>query len=286
MRLCGKKKLTYYKPARMGKPKSLKITMANPCSESWDSMTPKENGRFCSNCKKVIIDFSQLSDQELLRFFSNKDNISCGRFHKDQLNKEIFPAKHKMPPLKSYYKAAAAVLALLTMRYSASASNKKENTISINPSSVKDQIHFYPEKITINGNVKDQHGQVLENAEIKFGDAIIAKTDVNGNFEFEISSSKQMQPSLLMISYPKLVTAVRNYHPAMLSTRYDITLYHPETDEQIVMGGIGGDQLEFTPVAINFTKNELIRNDSKDSLANIATMMKNRPDQVINITGY
>ena len=40
--------------------------ISEPCSENWANMTPNEKGAFCSNCAKDVVDWSKLSEQELL----------------------------------------------------------------------------------------------------------------------------------------------------------------------------------------------------------------------------
>ena len=65
---------------------NFKLTIPEPCNESWDEMTPKDNGRFCMNCSKTVIDFTNMLPQEVQHFFiqNQKDRI-CGRFKNSQL---------------------------------------------------------------------------------------------------------------------------------------------------------------------------------------------------------
>jgi hypothetical protein len=70
--------------------KSVQINIPTPCHESWHKMTPNEQGRFCGSCRKTVVDFSAMSDKELLDYISNADNQRvCGRFAGDQLNRKI-----------------------------------------------------------------------------------------------------------------------------------------------------------------------------------------------------
>ncbi|TPG39339.1 hypothetical protein [Flavobacterium pectinovorum] len=66
--------------------RKLKITISEPCHESWDQMTPKDNGRFCMSCSKTVTDFSVMSVEEIqLYFIKNHHKDICGRFKKSQL---------------------------------------------------------------------------------------------------------------------------------------------------------------------------------------------------------
>jgi hypothetical protein len=43
--------------------RSVQINIPKPCHENWHSMTPKEQGRFCGSCDKIVVDFSKMSDR-------------------------------------------------------------------------------------------------------------------------------------------------------------------------------------------------------------------------------
>lgn len=63
-----------------------------PCHENWDNMTPEGKGRFCGSCSKQVIDFSLMSDQQVLNYFKQSTGSTCGRFANDQLTRAMQPA--------------------------------------------------------------------------------------------------------------------------------------------------------------------------------------------------
>lgn len=69
-----------------------------PCQQNWDGMTPNSDGRFCNSCAKTVVDFSMMSDEALLNYFTKKtqDHV-CGRVYPDQLNRmiESLPASRR-----------------------------------------------------------------------------------------------------------------------------------------------------------------------------------------------
>ncbi|MBC7571313.1 MAG: hypothetical protein H7319_16515 [Spirosoma sp.] len=69
--------------------RQLAIQIPKPCPERWDGMQPTEQGRFCANCQKAVVDYTALSDRELLRLFSQPVVTTCGRFRDDQLNRTL-----------------------------------------------------------------------------------------------------------------------------------------------------------------------------------------------------
>ena len=53
----------------MSKSISLSIQMNTPCDENWNGMEPTEEGQFCNKCQKPVINFVDLSDQQILQYF-------------------------------------------------------------------------------------------------------------------------------------------------------------------------------------------------------------------------
>lgn len=71
--------------------RNYKITIPAPCTENWDKMTPNESGRFCMSCVKTVVDFTEMSSEEIKHFFVQNQFGSvgakiCGRFKKSQLD--------------------------------------------------------------------------------------------------------------------------------------------------------------------------------------------------------
>ena len=69
---------------------SFQLNIENPCHEKWESFTTTATGGFCASCQKNVIDFSQMSESQLIAFFRDRQNSSqglCGRFREDQLKK-------------------------------------------------------------------------------------------------------------------------------------------------------------------------------------------------------
>jgi len=65
--------------------KSIHISIPTPCHESWDSMDATERGAFCHSCQKEVIDFSAMTDREVIEYLASHQT-GCGRFRKDQLD--------------------------------------------------------------------------------------------------------------------------------------------------------------------------------------------------------
>src|ERR1700748_1877763 len=120
----------------MPKSSSITIRLPEPCSENWDEMKPDDCGRFCMHCGKTVIDFTRMTDAEMIKVMMDTVNIPCGRFDERQLNRPILipqtkPAK-LFPHLLS--KVAASFLLIQTLVNNAFAQKREvlptEQTVS------------------------------------------------------------------------------------------------------------------------------------------------------------
>ncbi|WP_104384796.1 hypothetical protein [Sphingobacterium sp. HMA12] len=65
------------------------LQVKEACTADWGEMTAQEQGRFCGQCKKMVVDFSQMSDQEIVDQITKSNKGLCGRFYEDQLLREL-----------------------------------------------------------------------------------------------------------------------------------------------------------------------------------------------------
>lgn len=80
--------------------KKIQLSVPKPCHENWDAMRPEEQGRFCGSCQKTVVDFTTMSDRQIAEFFKKPAGSTCGRFHNDQLNREIAIPRKRIPWVK------------------------------------------------------------------------------------------------------------------------------------------------------------------------------------------
>jgi len=60
------------------------ISIPQPCHELWHNMAPVEQGRHCQSCCKTVVDFMQMTSNEVISYLAAKHNV-CGRFSAGQL---------------------------------------------------------------------------------------------------------------------------------------------------------------------------------------------------------
>ena len=60
------------------------ITIPTPCHQSWQQMAPNGQGRYCLHCSKTVVDFSKMTNNEILTYLVGARGV-CGRFSQTQL---------------------------------------------------------------------------------------------------------------------------------------------------------------------------------------------------------
>jgi len=65
------------------------FSVPSPCGESWDGMKPQQNGRYCDSCKKIVVDFTNKTEKEILDYLqANAGKSTCGTFKTTQLHSQ------------------------------------------------------------------------------------------------------------------------------------------------------------------------------------------------------
>jgi hypothetical protein len=64
------------------------IRIDQPCPEKWENMIPSSSGNYCDKCCKVVVDFSEKSNEEIVNYFTvNAGKKICGRFLNEQVER-------------------------------------------------------------------------------------------------------------------------------------------------------------------------------------------------------
>lgn len=70
--------------------KPVQITIPSPCSQNWEKMLPNTNGRFCNNCSTQVVDFTKMSDAQVLNYLNqHSKQYVCARTFASQLNRKM-----------------------------------------------------------------------------------------------------------------------------------------------------------------------------------------------------
>ena len=61
------------------------IHIENSCPAKWEGMKPIDNGRYCSSCQKIVVDFSRKWLDEIKEYFSAHQSV-CGNYQERHTN--------------------------------------------------------------------------------------------------------------------------------------------------------------------------------------------------------
>ena len=266
---------------------SLSFNISKPCNQDWNTMTASNQGRYCSECNKVVYDFSQMDDTELLDFFKQRSTRFCGRFHNSQLHREILPQNSRRHYFFSRFnKIAAAFLTVLSFKsISSKAEIKHPNFLTVLDSNYKGKVQTDSGKIVITGIIIDMEGMPLGNAKVLFDSDQVAVTGKDGKFSFDLKEVSLLNHNLYF-AYDSMVTVVRNYHPAMLSTNYEVELYKPGVNKSFYTMGDPMAPVLDLPSLIFKVNSVKLTSESKSLLAEVAYKLKSNPSINIKLNGY
>ena len=92
----------------------LNLSIPTPCHENWDTMLPNEKGKHCLSCQKTVVDFTKMTDTQIIRYFQDYKNSTCGRFLDTQLNRPILQPVTMKPQSRFAWLLSALLLPLST----------------------------------------------------------------------------------------------------------------------------------------------------------------------------
>lgn len=174
--------------------KTIKIQIPEPCHKNWHQMTPTEQGKFCKVCTKEVLDFTQITDEDLVKKVMQGNKL-CGRFKASQLDREL---KLERKTGISVAPLAASFLLPLTM-LATNPSNKNNNNykmqgkfVSIGLGSLNNNTALKM-VITTHGKIKNIDGKPIVDAKISVKES--GKTvysDLNGAYKISTSNDETL----------------------------------------------------------------------------------------------
>ncbi len=182
---------------------ALQISIPKPCHEDWNKMTAAEQGKFCGACQKTVVDFSTMSDGEIVRLFEQKKGKLCGRFATTQLERPIEPTKVYKT---NWFKWVMQLLVPMALFSKSSFGQKKTPKLTTTTTNENRPVivgkyitRFEPKKDTLNEpKITIVSGQIVdeENQPIPYASIIIEQTkigvvsDTNGHFKISVPVEK------------------------------------------------------------------------------------------------
>lgn len=126
------------------------ISIQNPCQENWEAMSEAEKGRHCKKCQTNVIDFSSMSDTEIIAMIEKKKGQSmCGRFKANQLHR---PLVLHYPPfaVPRFNLLLAGLLIFSSVNTSMAHSVDADKSTKAEQQMLKGDVNIVPHSIPIN----------------------------------------------------------------------------------------------------------------------------------------
>jgi hypothetical protein len=205
----------------------MKITIPEPCDQKWSEMQPCGSNRFCNKCEKQIIDFTYYSDAALTKVIEENEGRICGKFTKDQLDRELISSYRK----QSFFANVSARwlglwLFLSSPFYSVKAQTPTEVSPELKTTKV-DTNRFIISGTVISENNEPQIGLKVNIVEL----GLRALTDYDGNFKFVFDDNSFGNYSIEAWGYGFVDTIRINNIPANTT---EVKLVIPE--EKLIKG--------------------------------------------------
>jgi len=216
----------------------VQLQIPEPCHENWNKMSITEQGRFCMTCKKEVIDFSAMTDQEILRHISSAVTGICGRADNTQLNRALAPAPESRKLWWKYWMGIAASFVMITSK-SNSQVKAPAATMTVAPALIKGDtaVEIVVGKIappeTKNKNTVLIYGRVVNerNNPIPYASIKVKNTnsgvaaDSAGNFLLQVNTIvSKLKLEISSVGYePKTISLGQQQNIQSLTTGSDNT---------------------------------------------------------------
>jgi hypothetical protein len=185
----------------------MKITIPNPCSEDWQTMTATEKGRFCAVCQKCVVDFTTMTDAEIIRYLDGQKGKTCGRFTKEQLNRPLTPPNRFKMPLSKWVLASTFSLGFMSPKegFAAVPMVQTQKIFDQNQKVVISQNidnEIFTDSLVVTGHLFDSFNKEA----ITYANIVIKGTtrgtsvDSTGNFSLIIPTEYQQKKIILVVS--------------------------------------------------------------------------------------
>jgi hypothetical protein len=92
------------------------LQIPEPCNQDWNRMSDTGTGKFCTHCSKSLIDFTSLTDAEIIQLLQKNQGQLCGRLDATQLNRALINRQQKLQTGNGLKKIMAALLMLITAK--------------------------------------------------------------------------------------------------------------------------------------------------------------------------
>ncbi|MFP9113859.1 hypothetical protein ACLI1A_07935 [Flavobacterium sp. RHBU_3] len=176
-----------------------KISIPTPCHEKLDTMSLTDKGRYCTSCRKEVIDFTNMCDSDVLKVIRENPG-GCGTFLPSQLNRNL-----EALPKKGRWQAAAIAVGMLSIASPVMAQQNMEPTIQTEAAKSQDSstdTSTKNEPFTLRGIAVDEEGEPLKHIKVAVLNGKTTSTNRKGEFKIKVEDG-----DLLLFYYNRRIGA-------------------------------------------------------------------------------
>lgn len=170
------------------------VHIPKPCHENWQHMTPAEKGRFCGQCQKTVVDFTTMTDDEVLDTLQAATGNTCGRFLIQQLDRPLQPTHLQRSWLRvKWFWAALISGALFANKATAQKASYGDTVVVTAPKSNAEVVTMGKLKmpdtlpVIIHGQVTDENGMPMSGVSVMIeGTRVGTITNALGMYELRV----------------------------------------------------------------------------------------------------
>lgn len=223
----------------------INIQINKPCAQDFNSFAKTANGGFCNSCKKNVVDFTKMCDQEIFNYFDSEKSKTCGVFLESQLKSYSNSIQLLNKPKSTSFASSIFGLSLFSiLSFNNGYSQEKINTNTTvkeeNITSKKDTVSKdLNETFTVNGTISDSSGP-LPGANIYLKNTNIGtSTDIDGKFTFpkQLKKGDVLVANFIGLKDHEIIVKSKN---ESITMSYDIKL---DNCYLVMMGEVATDKV-------------------------------------------
>lgn len=185
--------------------KKKRITIPSPCNQQWEFMTELEKGKICRACHYKVLDLTNCSEEEIVKYVESKGVKVCGRVRVEQLN-----TNRRNRRTTSLYPIIQSVIAsfLITGNVGATMKSDREalrqgmfTVVKVEKNYIEEQ-KLQDSLRIIRGRILDESGEPFPFVNVELvGTDIVVKTTFEGEFVMEVPEVLTMKVVVLKAGF-------------------------------------------------------------------------------------
>jgi hypothetical protein len=181
------------------KSNAISIQIKNPCTQNWDEMLPRDGQRFCQNCEQPVIDFTNVTNAEIINMLTNTSSKVCGRFtttQLDQLSYQLLAVPERRNWLK--YIGVLAISASIFLQ----SCDKIDTVLGKVEKPYKNGVKNTVPVSKIYGYLINEENEALADYKVKIANTkMMAVTDKDGRYEIRLEKKININNNKLFVEF-------------------------------------------------------------------------------------